>query len=112
MTSTETGPDNTPEGEATVATVGAVLAVDIGSLYTRAALFDVVQGEYRFVARSAVPTTAEAPHSDVTGGVYSAVRELEQSTGRTLTDDTRLRIPQRRDGTGIDLFIATSSAAP
>ena len=52
-----------PEGEGspTVATVGAVLAVDIGSLYTRAAMFDVVGDEYRFVARASAFSTAEAP---------------------------------------------------
>jgi hypothetical protein len=100
------------EGAPTVATVGAVLAVDVGSLYTRAALFDVIGEEYRFVARSSAFTTAEAPHSDVTAGVYNAVRELEQATGRHLTDGTRLLMPQRRDSSGIDLFIATSSAAP
>jgi hypothetical protein len=98
--------------QTTVATVGAVLAVDIGSLYTRAALFDVVEDEYRYVARATAVSTAEAPHSDVTIGVYNAVRELEAVTGRKLTDETRLRMPQRLDGSGLDLFIATSSAAP
>ena len=55
---------------------------------------------------------AEAPHNDVTAGVYNAVRDLEQITGRKLTDENRLIMPQRRNGGGIDLFIATSSAAP
>lgn len=100
------------EGAPTVATVGAVLAVDIGSLYTRAVIFDVVGDEYRFVARATANTTAEAPYNDVTAGVYNAVRELEQLIGRRLTDETRLLMPQRIDGNGLDLFIATSSAAP
>jgi hypothetical protein len=95
-----------------VATVGAVLAVDIGSLFTRAALFDVVGDEYRFIGRASSPTTAEAPYNDVTAGVYNAVRDLEQITGRTLTEENRLLMPQRRDNNGIDLFIATSNAAP
>src|SRR5256714_15411143 len=90
------------EGSPTVATVGAILAVDLGSLYTRAALFDVVGDEYRFVARSSSPSTAEAPHNDVTAGVYNAVRDLEQITGRKLTDESRLLMPQRRDGSGLD----------
>src|SRR4051812_23699684 len=94
------------EGSPTVATVGAILAVDIGSLYTRAAMFDVVGNEYRFVARASAVTTADAPANDVMAGVYSAVRELEQITGRKLIDDTRLLMPQRADGHGIDLFIA------
>src|SRR6476661_10651277 len=85
------------EGAPTVATVGAVLAVDIGSLYTRAALFDVVGDEYRFVARASSPTTAEAPDNDVTAGVYNALRDLEQITGRKLSEENRLLMPQRRD---------------
>ncbi len=99
------------EGEATVATVGGILAVDIGSLNTRAALFDVVGDEYRFVARASALTTAESPYNDVTAGVYNAVRDLEGTTGRKLTEDNRLIVPQREDGSGIDLFIATASAA-
>ena len=100
------------EGAPTVATVGAVLAVDIGSLYTRGALFDVVGDEYRFVARASATTTSEAPFNDVTAGVYNLVRELEQITGRRLIEENRLLMPQRIDGNGLDLFIATSSAAP
>lgn len=99
------------QGAPTVATVGAVLAVDIGSLYTRAALFDVVGDEYRFIARSSAATTAEAPSNDVTAGIYNAIHELEQITARKLTEDARLFMPQRRDGNGVDMFIATSSAA-
>src|SRR6476646_8109862 len=89
------------EGAPTVATVGAVLAVDIGSLFTRAAMFDVVGDEYRFVARSSANSTAEAPNNDVTAGIYNAVRDLEQVTGRRLTEETRLLMPQRADGSGI-----------
>lgn len=111
-----TGPqaqvDMVPEGEPTVATVGAILAVDIGSLNTRAALFDVVGDEYRYVARASANTTAEAPFSDITAGVYNALRDLEEITGRKLTEENRLILPQRADGSGLDLFIATASAAP
>lgn len=100
------------EGAPTVATVGAVLAVDIGSLYTRGALFDVVGDEYRFIARASATTTAEAPSNDVTAGVYNLLRELETITGRILIEDNRLMMPQRIEGNGLDLFIVTSSAAP
>src|SRR5438034_10826506 len=109
MTDEPTTPDTpepmppTEEGAPTVATIGAVLAVDIGSLYTRAAMFDVVGDEYRFVARASAYTTSEAPFNDVTAGVYNAVRDLEQITGRMLTDETRLMMPQRVDGHGLDL---------
>src|ERR1043165_2918844 len=109
---TNTPPTPIEEGSPTIATVGAVLAVDIGSLYTRVVMFDVVGDEYRFVARTSAVTTAEAPNNDVTAGVYNAVRDLEQITGRKLTEDTRLLMPQRANGNGLDLFIATSSADP
>ncbi len=114
MSSETTGAESrtTTTTTTTTATVGAVLAVDIGSLYTRAALFDIVGEEYRFIARALAFTTAEAPYSDVTAGVYNAISELEQATGHRLLDQNRLLMPQRRDGSGIDLFIATSSAAP
>lgn len=95
-----------------VATVGAVLAVDIGSLHTRAVMFDVVGDEYRFLARASALTTSEPPHADVTVGLFEAVRELENVTGRSLLDGARLLMPQRRDGNGLDLVIATTSAAP
>src|SRR5688572_21760790 len=94
-----------------ISTVGSVLAVDIGSLYTRAAMFDVVGDEYRFIARTSVPTTAELPGNDVTTGLLSAVADLEQITGRKLTDKSGLLMPQRPNGNGLDLVIATSSAA-
>src|SRR5690348_7675571 len=83
-------PQPSEQGAPTVATVGAVLAVDIGSLYTRGALFDVVGDEYRFVARATATTTAEAPANDVTAGVYNVLRDLETITGRNLVEDNRL----------------------
>ncbi len=95
-----------------LSTVGSVLAVDIGSLYTRAAIFDIVGDEYRFIARASVPTTAELPGNDVTTGLFSAVADLEQITGRKLSDQSGLMMPQRPNGSGLDLLIATSSAAP
>jgi hypothetical protein len=100
------------EGAPTVATVGAVLAVDIGSLHTHAVLFDVKGDEYRYIEQATAATTSEAPYNDVTAGVYNAVRELEALTGRRLTEENRLLMPQRRDNNGIDLFIATTSASP
>ncbi len=39
----------------------SVLAIDIGSLNTRTLLFDVVDGQYHFIASSTAPTTATAP---------------------------------------------------
>lgn len=95
-----------------VSTVGAVLTIDVGSLHTRAAIFDIVGDEYRFIARATVPTTAELPANDIAVGVTNALAELEQITGRKLSEQSGVIMPQRRNGSGVDLVIATSSAAP
>jgi N-acetylglucosamine kinase-like BadF-type ATPase len=60
----------------------SLLAVDVGGANTRAALFDVVEGEYRFVAAGSAPSTAEAPFRDVGEGVRNAIIELQSVTGR------------------------------
>jgi hypothetical protein len=39
----------------------SILAVDVGAANTRAVMFDVVEGEYRFIALGIAPSTAEAP---------------------------------------------------
>jgi glycerol kinase len=47
----------------------SILAIDVGATSTRAVLFDVVEGQYRFVASGQAPSTAEAPFKDI-GMVY------------------------------------------
>lgn len=42
-------------------TGNSLLAIDVGAANTRAVLFDVIEGEYRFVASGLAPSTAEAP---------------------------------------------------
>lgn len=89
----------------------SVLAVDVGGANTRAVLFDVVEGQYRFVAASAAPSTAEAPFKDIGEGVRNAIANLQTMTGRTLIDgDRRLVTPAQADGSGVDAFVATLSA--
>ena len=89
----------------------SLLAVDIGSITTRAMLFDVVDGRYRFVAAGSAPSTAGAPFLDVGEGVRKAIDRLQSVTGRTLVDSQdHLIIPTGRDGTGVDSFAATISA--
>jgi MutL protein len=92
--------------------VESILSADIGSLWTRVALLDVVSGEYRFVARAAAPTSAELPFGDITVGLYNAIAELERLTGRQIVEEGHLIIPQLPSGNGVDAFIAASSAAP
>lgn len=91
----------------------SILAVDFGSVTTRAMLFDVVQGQYRFVASGTSPTTAEPPFLDVGEGLRRAMDQLRDVSGRPLLDETqRLIMPSRSDGSGVDGFVATASAGP
>src|SRR5512142_1389002 len=91
----------------------SLLAVDIGGANTRAVLFDVVEGGYRFLASSSAPSTAEAPVRDVSEGVRNAITSLQVATGRALLDgERRLITPSQADGTGVDAFVATISAGP
>jgi MutL protein len=91
----------------------SLLAVDIGGANTRAVLFDVVEGEYRFLAAGSAPSTAEAPFKDVSEGVRNAISSLQLVTGRILLDaDRRLIRPTQADGTGVDSFVSTLSAGP
>jgi hypothetical protein len=91
----------------------SLLAVDIGGANTRAVLFDVVEGEYRFLAASTAPSTAEAPVKDVSEGVRNAIASLQAVTGRVLLDaERRLITPSQPDGTGVDTFVSTLSAGP
>ncbi|HET6846811.1 MAG TPA: glutamate mutase L, partial [Anaerolineales bacterium] len=91
----------------------SLLAVDVGGSNTRAALFDVVEGSYRFVASGSAASTAEAPFRDISLGVRGAIQHLQTITGRTLLDgDGRLITPVQPDGSGVDTFASTLSAGP
>ncbi len=90
-----------------------ILAVDIGSINTRASLFDIVDGRYRLVANSRVPSTAGAPLFDFSEGARLAMDDVEGITGRRLFDEgENLIIPTTGFGEGIDLFVSTISAGP
>jgi uncharacterized protein (TIGR01319 family) len=89
----------------------SLLAVDVGSVTTRAVLFDVVEGRYRFIASGSAPTTAGAPYHDISEGVRLALDQLQAITGRILIgSDQQLIMPAMPDGSGVDSFAATISA--
>ncbi|WP_420628596.1 glutamate mutase L [Candidatus Leptofilum sp.] len=88
------------------------LVADCGSTHTTVALFDMVAGAYRLIARTAVPTTAHAPWFDVAQGVQQAISRITEITGRKLLNEQgRLIRPVRTDGSGVDHFTAVTSAA-
>jgi hypothetical protein len=90
----------------------SLLAVDVGSVTTRAALFDVVEGTYRFVASGNAPSTAAAPFKDISEGVHHAIEDLELVTGRKFLGENQRLILPSEDGKGVDTFAATFSAGP
>ncbi len=91
----------------------SILVADCGSATTKVALLDIVSGHYRFVARGQAPSTAEPPWSDITLGLMHAITEMETVTGRQiLSESGALLIPSEGEAKGVDMFVATTSAAP
>lgn len=91
----------------------SVLALEVGAAVTRAVLFDVVEGQYRFVAAGQAPTTAEAPFKDVGIGVREALSNLQAVTGaQLLNSENALISPSQADGSGVDAVVAVMSAGP
>lgn len=88
----------------------SLLVVDVGSITTRAILFDVVDGRYRFVAAGTAATTAGAPYHNISEGVRLALDELKLVTGRAfIGPDEQLILPTAADGSGVDSFAAVIS---
>ena len=91
----------------------SILAIEVGASTTRAVLFDVVEGQYRFVASGQAPTTAESPFKDIGIGVREAINGLQNITGsKILGQDNNLIAPTQADGSGVDSVVATISAGP
>ncbi len=89
------------------------LALEVGGATTRATLFDVVEGAYRFIAAGSAPSTAQAPFRDVMEGVYEAILALQSVTGRVFLDaNRRLITPSQADGSGVDACVCLLSAGP
>ncbi|GAB1469610.1 hypothetical protein MASR2M66_04870 [Chloroflexota bacterium] len=94
-------------------TSNSLLAIDVGAANTRAVLFDVIEGEYRFVASGVAPSTAEAPFKDVSEGARNAIQALQTIMKKTLLDGSRsLILPSQPDGSGVDSLVVTVSAGP
>ncbi len=90
-----------------------LLAVDVGSVHTRASLFDVVDNQYRLVATGRSLSTATTPLLDISEGVRMAMDQIQTITGRRLLDDQDgLIMPSSSQGAGVDVFVVTSSAGP
>lgn len=100
--------------DSTTATRGkSFLIADCGHTTTTVSLFDVVAGRHRLIACASAPTTTETPFSDITIGIQQAISRIEAITGRTLlTKSGDIISPVQPEGSGVDFFGATVSAAP
>lgn len=88
----------------------SILAVDFGSVHTRAILIDLVEGVYQLVAQAEERTTGGFPIGDVGVGFRRVAQQLTADTGRRLLGDNGAIItPEQMDRSGVDAFIATAS---
>ncbi len=93
--------------------VHSILAVDCGSVVTKAVLLDRVSGTYRFIAKGEALTTVEPPWQDIAIGVERAIEQIEDVTMRVMLDEGKhLIVPQQSSGVGVDAFLIVGSAAP
>jgi len=91
--------------------IDSVIAIDIGTVSTKAVLLARVEGAYRFIARATSATTIEAPWSDAAIGARHALEKLSATAGRPLLDErAELIAPERPDGAGVDACVVTASA--
>ncbi|HMN11090.1 MAG TPA: glutamate mutase L [Bellilinea sp.] len=87
----------------------SVLAVDLGSLNTRAFLFDQVEGHYRFIGSTRLPAIRSISGHTVKDDVVQVVRRLQETVKYKLLDGDRIICPAKFDGSGVDQFILTHS---
>src|SRR4026207_1153924 len=82
----------------------SILAIDVGATVTRAVMFDVVEGQYRFIASGQAPSTAGAPFRDIGIGVREAILNLQNIIGTTLlgAQDNNLIAPAQPEGSGVE----------
>ncbi len=88
------------------------LVLDVGHVFTRAFLLDVVEGRYRLVSQSAAPSTWEAPVQDVREGVLNALELLERASGLRLTEEGEIIKVSQPSGEGVDSVVVLMSAGP
>ncbi len=97
----------------TILEAETLLTLDVGSVNTRASLFDVVDGRYRLVAHGRASSTAGSPLFDIREGMQMALDQVQVITGRPMLDEGEtLIMPSTAEGSGVDVFVVTSSAGP
>ncbi|MBV6434960.1 MAG: hypothetical protein AELANPGJ_00184 [Anaerolineae bacterium] len=88
----------------------SILAVDFGSVHTRAVLIDQVDGAYELIGFARTRTTDRYPAYDVKIGLDRVIQQLTASTGRRFVNDTGAIItPEQQDRSGVESFVITAS---
>ncbi|MEQ8675936.1 MAG: glutamate mutase L [Aggregatilineales bacterium] len=98
-----------PDADNKTRATGSAMAVDFGSVNTRVVVFDVVDGEYRMIARASGRTTDGFPVYDLAVGLDRVLREINDVTGRQLMTDGKIITPEQSDRTGVDSIAMTAS---
>lgn len=84
------------------------LIIDVGESVTNGILIEKVDG-YKVRGHRATQTTVGPPYLDVTVGVITVVKEIEEKTGCSLLSNGNIITPRDGDGSGVDYFLCTSS---
>jgi hypothetical protein len=94
-------------------TGNSLLAIDVGAASTRAVLFDVIEGEYRFVASGVCAQHCRSAHQGCIGRRAKCRLNLQAVLGRKMLDEARdIITPSQPDGSGVDALVVTLSAGP
>ncbi len=99
-----------PTQQQITSAASSLLVADCGTVVTKVSLLGLVEGQYRLMARGEAPTTLKPPYEDVTEGIIQAVQTIEFITGRRFFEKKQVISPEKPNGDGVDLFIATISA--
>lgn len=89
----------------------SILTADFGSVHTRVLLIDVVDGEYRIVARRTTLSTKGYPANDVSVGLLRILDDMSRTLHRRFLDNEKMLIvPEDQNRNGVDAFVTTTSA--
>lgn len=97
-----------PETAAANALPQSVLTIDIGTVNTRACLFEIRAGKYRFIGSASDRTTHLNHERSEFVGIAAAVRKLEKNVKKRILDaDGNFILPMATDFSGIDQAAAS-----
>jgi len=87
----------------------SLLGVDVGTAFTKAALFEPVDGQYRLIARGQARTTAQ---THIYEGLEKACADIETLTGRRLFAAGEPLAGEVAGGRGVEVLAVSLSCCP